>query len=113
MNNQHPFHGMERVYIPPMVAAHDFSSSLPIELKELPSKFNELTGEVKAFKTQVHGLEIEVLSLLLKVTQALNMFTKVLHLATLKAGDQSVPSAGQASTMPAEGEKKTNQATIS
>nr|GEY13391.1 hypothetical protein [Tanacetum cinerariifolium] len=36
-------------------------SSLPTELKELPSIFNELTDEVKALKTQVHGLEIEFL----------------------------------------------------
>ncbi|GKD78075.1 hypothetical protein Tco_1340696, partial [Tanacetum coccineum] len=120
--------------------AHNSRSSLPTELKELPSKFNELTDEVKALKTHVHGLEIEVpgdlkslptkleeftttvasaqaklktldalLSPLLKVTQALIMFAKVLHSATLKAGDQRVPSTGQASTMPAEGEKNTNQ----
>ncbi|GJY93963.1 hypothetical protein Tco_0509745, partial [Tanacetum coccineum] len=39
---------------------HDFSSSLPTELKDLPSKFNELTEEVKGLKQQVHELEIEL-----------------------------------------------------
>nr|GEW36362.1 hypothetical protein [Tanacetum cinerariifolium] len=38
---------------------------------------------------------------------------EVLDYALSKAGDQSVPSADQADTMPAEGEKNTNQATIS
>ncbi|GJR75363.1 hypothetical protein Tco_0087728 [Tanacetum coccineum] len=33
-----------------ILSAHDFSSSLPTELKELPSKFNELTEEVKGLK---------------------------------------------------------------
>ncbi|GKC42087.1 hypothetical protein Tco_1059809 [Tanacetum coccineum] len=102
-------------------------SSLPTKLKELPSKFSELTDEVKALKTQVHGLEIEVpgnlkelptkleeftMPSVTKGTQALNMFAKVLHSATSKAGDQHVPLAGQASTMPTKGEKNTNQASI-
>ncbi|GJU36173.1 hypothetical protein Tco_1184527 [Tanacetum coccineum] len=155
-----------------IVSAHDFGSSLPIELKYLPSKLNELTREVKGLKKQVHELEIklpgdlkEILtklddfkknvtsltsqvaelrtlqwelsaeflslpaqvasvqaklktldalpSLLLNVTQALNKFAQVLNFASSKAGDQSVPSAGQADTIPTEGEKNTNQATIS
>ncbi|GKE11860.1 hypothetical protein Tco_1415411 [Tanacetum coccineum] len=37
----------------------------------------------------------------------------VLDSASSKAGDQSIPSTGQANTMPVEGEKNTNQATIS
>nr|GFA97689.1 hypothetical protein [Tanacetum cinerariifolium] len=139
-------------------SAHDFSSSLPTELKDLPSKLNELTGKVKGLKKQVHELEIKLPgdlkeiptklddftknvtsltsqvaelktlqwdlsteflslpaqvasvqaklktldalpSLLLNVTQALNKFSQVLDSASLKAGDQSVPSAGQADTM--------------
>ncbi|GJX41254.1 hypothetical protein Tco_0256244 [Tanacetum coccineum] len=51
--------------------------------------------------------------LLLNVTQTLNKFAQVLDSASSKAGDQSVHSAGQANTMPAEEEKNTNQATIS
>ncbi|GJR08905.1 hypothetical protein Tco_0791557 [Tanacetum coccineum] len=155
-----------------ILSSHDFSSSLPTELKDLPSKFNELTEEIKGLKTQVHELEIELPkelkeiptkledftktatsltsqvaelktlqwelpeeflslpakvesaqaklktldalpSLLLNVTKALNKFAEVLESTSTKAGDQSVPSAGQADTMPAEGEKDTNQATIS
>ncbi|GKC79192.1 hypothetical protein Tco_1129966, partial [Tanacetum coccineum] len=154
-----------------ILSAHDFSSSLPTELKDLPSKLNELTGEVKGLKKQVHELEIELPrdlkdiptkvddftkfftsltsqvaelktlqwelpveflslpaqvasvqaklkilnalpSLLLNVTQALNKFAQVLDSASSKAKDQSVPSAGQADTMPAEGENNKNQGTI-
>ncbi|GJT44882.1 hypothetical protein Tco_0953597 [Tanacetum coccineum] len=155
-----------------ILSAHDFSSSLLTELKDLPSKFNELTEEVKVLKQQVHKLELELpgdlkdipskledftksvtsltsqitelknlqwelpvefLSLpvriasvqaklktidalpglLLNVTKSLNKFAQVFDSASSKAGDQGVPSAGQADTMPAEGEKNTNQATIS
>ncbi|GJS38495.1 hypothetical protein Tco_0563538 [Tanacetum coccineum] len=108
-------------------------SSLPTELKELPSKFNELTEEVKWLKKQVHELEIELpvdlkdiptkledfnktvislasqvaelktLYLLNKVTDALNHFAQVI--ASKKPKDTSVPLAGQAGTQPAEGEK--------
>ncbi|GJU45796.1 hypothetical protein Tco_1203062 [Tanacetum coccineum] len=150
--------------------AHDFSSSLPTELKEFSSKFSELTEEVKGLKNQVHNLEIELPgklkeiptkledftktvtsltsqvaeqkilqwelpaeflsiptqveviqaklkildalpSLLHKVTNALNNFAQAI--ASKKTKDNSVPSTGQASTQPAEGEKNTNQATIS
>nr|GEX35233.1 hypothetical protein [Tanacetum cinerariifolium] len=153
-----------------ILSSHDFRSSLPTKLKDLPSKFNELSEEIKRLKTQVHELELptelkeiptkledfkktatsltsqvvklktlqwEILeeflslsakvkstqaklktldalpSLLLNVTKALNKFAKVLESTSTKAGDQTIPSAGQADTMPAEGEKDTNQATIS
>ncbi|GJW22130.1 hypothetical protein Tco_0032752 [Tanacetum coccineum] len=102
-----------------ILSAHDFSSSLPTELKDLPSKLNELTGEVKGLKKQVHELEIELpgdlkeiptklddftknvtsltsqvvelktLHLLLNFTQALNKFAQVLDSASSKARDQS------------------------
>ncbi|GJV13918.1 hypothetical protein Tco_1359241 [Tanacetum coccineum] len=52
-------------------------------------------------------------SLLLNVTKALNKFAQVLDSALSKARDQSVPSVGQADTMLVEGEKNTNQETIS
>ncbi|GJX71962.1 hypothetical protein Tco_0309133 [Tanacetum coccineum] len=127
-----------------ILSAHDFSNSLPTELKDLPSMFNELSEEVKGLKKQVHELEIELpgdlkeippklddftktvasiqaklktldalLNLLLNVIKTLNKFAQVLDSASSKAGDQSVPLAGQADTMPVEGEKNTNQATIS
>ncbi|GJT79691.1 hypothetical protein Tco_1054033, partial [Tanacetum coccineum] len=43
-----------------ILSTHDFSSSLPTELKDLPSKFHDLTKEVKGLKNQVHNLEIEL-----------------------------------------------------
>ncbi|GJW38208.1 hypothetical protein Tco_0064053 [Tanacetum coccineum] len=43
-----------------ILSAHDFSSSLPTELKDLSSKLNELTREVNELKKQVHELEIEL-----------------------------------------------------
>nr|GEX31820.1 hypothetical protein [Tanacetum cinerariifolium] len=122
--------------------AHDFNSSLPTELKELSSKFNELTEEVKGLKKQVHNLEIELLGELKEIPTKLEDFTKnitsftsqvaklktlqwkllreflfvptqVKAIASKKTKDDSVPSAGQASTRPAKGEKNTNHATIS
>ncbi|GJX19080.1 hypothetical protein Tco_0221757 [Tanacetum coccineum] len=79
---------------------------------ELPAEFFSVPNQVTSAQAKLKTLDA-LLSLLLKVTQDLNMFAKVLHSATSKAGDQRVPSAGQASTMSAEGEKNTNQATIS
>ncbi|GJV49933.1 hypothetical protein Tco_1440145, partial [Tanacetum coccineum] len=106
-------------------------------LKDLSSKFNELTEEVKGLKKQVHELEIDLpgdlkeipskledftktaklktldtlLSLLNKVTNALNQFDQAI--ASKKTRDTSVSSAGQDGTQTVEGEKNTNQATIS
>ncbi|GKE31715.1 hypothetical protein Tco_1451037, partial [Tanacetum coccineum] len=100
-----------------ILSSYDFSSSLPTELKDLPSKFNELTEEVKGLKKQSYiivelktlqwelptkflSLPAQVasvqaklktldalLSLLLNVTQALNKFAQVLDSASSKAGD--------------------------
>ncbi|GJW07435.1 hypothetical protein Tco_1569858 [Tanacetum coccineum] len=88
-----------------ILSAHDFSSSLPTKLNDLPSKFNELTEEVKGLKQQVHELEIElpgdlkgipskledftktVIGLLLNVIKAFNKFAQVLDFASSKAGD--------------------------
>ncbi|GJY26209.1 hypothetical protein Tco_0400935 [Tanacetum coccineum] len=120
---------------------HYFSNSLPTKLKDLPSKFNELTEEtvtnltsqVAELKTLQWELPAEFISLsvqvasvqaklktmdalpglLLNVTKALNKFAQVFDSASSKAGEQGVPSPGQADTMPAEGEKNINQATIS
>ncbi|GKE79633.1 hypothetical protein Tco_1545753, partial [Tanacetum coccineum] len=38
-----------------ILSAHEFSSSLPTELKDLPSKFNELTEEVKGLTVGSHS----------------------------------------------------------
>ncbi|GKE17521.1 hypothetical protein Tco_1425098 [Tanacetum coccineum] len=108
-----------------ILTARDLSNSLPTELKDISSKLNELTGKVQGLKKQVHDLEIELPEelneiptkledcLLSNVTKALNKFAQVLDSASSKDGDQSVPSAGQTNTMPAEGEKNTNQVAIS
>ncbi|GKD50791.1 hypothetical protein Tco_1279767 [Tanacetum coccineum] len=45
-----------------ILSAHDFSSSLPTELKDLPSKFNELTEEVKGLKKQ-NDVELAVMKI--------------------------------------------------
>ncbi|GJS26628.1 hypothetical protein Tco_0487248 [Tanacetum coccineum] len=62
-----------------ILSAHDFSSSLPIELKELPSKFNELTGEVNALKKHVHDLEIELPGDLKEIPNKLGIFTSTIE----------------------------------
>ncbi|GJR80708.1 hypothetical protein Tco_0151493 [Tanacetum coccineum] len=122
-----------------ILSAHDFSNSLPTELKDLPSKFNDLTEEtvtsltpqVAKLKTLEWEMPAEFLvvpsqvdmvqaklktldalpSILNKVTNALNRFAQAITSKKIK-GD-SVSSAGQAGTQPAEGEKNTNQAIIS
>ncbi|GJY91206.1 hypothetical protein Tco_0506402 [Tanacetum coccineum] len=127
-----------------ILSTHDFSSSLPTELKELPSKFNELAEEEDFTKTVTSltsqfakrkTLQWELLeeflsvpthvetiqaklktldalpSLLHQFTYALNQFAQAI--ASKKTEDDNIPSAGQVGTQPAEGEKNTNQATIS
>ncbi|GJT35053.1 hypothetical protein Tco_0925472 [Tanacetum coccineum] len=69
-------------------------------------------GHVASVQAKLKTLDA-LPDLLSHVTKALNKFAYVLDSAFSKAGDQSVPSAGQADTMPAKGEKNTNQATIS
>ncbi|GJV35511.1 hypothetical protein Tco_1407988 [Tanacetum coccineum] len=125
-----------------ILSAHDFTSSLPTELKELPSKFIELPKEVRGLKKHVHELEIELPRDSKDIPTKLEEFTKTVpsltsqisKLKTLqwelpaefilvptqviastskKTGDASVPSIGPAGTQPAEGEKNKNQATIS
>nr|GFA89467.1 hypothetical protein [Tanacetum cinerariifolium] len=51
-------------------------SSLPTELKDLPSKFDELTEEVKGLKKQVYELEIELPGDLKEIPTKLEDFTK-------------------------------------
>ncbi|GJW49391.1 hypothetical protein Tco_0090742 [Tanacetum coccineum] len=101
-----------------LLSSHDFSNSLPTELKELPSKFNELTIEVKELNKHVQNLEIELPVDLKEIPNKLETFTSAVNsLTTQKTGDTSVPSAGQAGSHPAEdpaeGEKNTQQVTIS
>ncbi|GKA87031.1 hypothetical protein Tco_0808742 [Tanacetum coccineum] len=114
---------------------HELEIELPMELKEIPTKLEDFIKTATSLKSQVAELKtlqwelpeeflslltkvesaqaklktLDALpSLLLNVTKALNMFAEVLESISTKARDQSVPSAGQADTMPAEGEKDTN-----
>ncbi|GJU86854.1 hypothetical protein Tco_1294400 [Tanacetum coccineum] len=63
-----------------LLSSHDFNSSLPTELKDLPSKFNELTGEVKYLKNHVHDLEIELLG-----PNKLEIFTLTVQISSVDA----------------------------
>ncbi|GKA00771.1 hypothetical protein Tco_0673436 [Tanacetum coccineum] len=42
-----------------LLASHDFASSIPNELKELPSKITTLSGEIQELNRNVQGMEIE------------------------------------------------------
>nr|GEW33054.1 hypothetical protein [Tanacetum cinerariifolium] len=94
-----------------LLNAHDFSSSIPTKLKELPSKFNEIMGEVidlKKYVSKLKNLKLELPAGLL----ALPEFATTIQVASHKTSDQRVPSAGQAGTHPTEGKKNTQQITI-
>ncbi|GJR76782.1 hypothetical protein Tco_0089147 [Tanacetum coccineum] len=118
-----------------LLASHNFASCLPTELKELPSKFTKLSGEIKELKQHIAELKniqwerpVEfqalpvlvssvqkqlktldsLLSLLNKVTETLNRFATVVENAS-GAATKDVPSASQATTSPAEGEKNTTK----
>ncbi|GKA40572.1 hypothetical protein Tco_0733165 [Tanacetum coccineum] len=100
-----------------LLSSHDFSSSIPTELKELPSKITELSREVKELNKHVQELEIELPGDLQDIPKKLSfllyqaMFTNIVEHASQKAKNKSVYSAGQTSASPAEREKKTNPAT--
>ncbi|GJZ81919.1 hypothetical protein Tco_0646913 [Tanacetum coccineum] len=89
-----------------ILSAHDFSNSLPTELKDLSSKLKtlqwELPAEFLSMPTQVEVIQAKLKtldalpSLLHKVTNSLNQFAQAI--ASKKTEDDSVPSAGQAGT---------------
>ncbi|GKD92753.1 hypothetical protein Tco_1372590 [Tanacetum coccineum] len=118
---------------------HKLEIKLPSELKEIPSKMEDFTKTITSLTSQVaklktlqwelpvaflplptHVTQVQaqlntldaIPSLFVKVTDALNRFVEALENTTI-AGIHSVPSASQASTKPAKGEKNTNQTTIS
>ncbi|GJT20088.1 retrovirus-related pol polyprotein from transposon TNT 1-94 [Tanacetum coccineum] len=43
-----------------LLTSHDFSNSIPTELKDLFSKFNDISREIRGLKQYVEGLEIEI-----------------------------------------------------
>nr|GEW25025.1 hypothetical protein [Tanacetum cinerariifolium] len=61
--------------------------SLPIKLKDLPSKFNELTGEVKELKKHVHDLEIELPGDLKEIPKKLETFTSTIKSLTTQVAE--------------------------
>ncbi|GJV95812.1 retrovirus-related pol polyprotein from transposon TNT 1-94 [Tanacetum coccineum] len=113
-----------------LLASHDFASSMPNELKELPSKITTLSGEIQELKRHVQGMEIELPaeflalpiqissvqaklqtldtlpSLLNNVVDTLTRFESITENAS-----KGVPSAGPTTTSPAEEEKNTNPTT--
>nr|GEY49713.1 hypothetical protein [Tanacetum cinerariifolium] len=116
------------------------SNSLPTELKELPFKFNKLSREVKELKKHVHDLEIKLPRDLKEIPNKLETFTSIveslttqvaemktlqweltteflfvpINVASIKAKIKTFDTLlSQAGTQPIEGEKNTNQVTIS
>ncbi|GJV46160.1 hypothetical protein Tco_1430696 [Tanacetum coccineum] len=70
-----------------ILSAHDFSSSLPTELKDLPSKFNELAKEGKGLKKQVHELDIKLPGYLKEIPSKLEDFTKTITSLTSQVAE--------------------------
>ncbi|GJX00608.1 hypothetical protein Tco_0184521 [Tanacetum coccineum] len=116
-----------------LLAPHDFASCLPNVLKELPSKFTKLPGDLQELKKHVQDMEIELPRDLKEILTKLETFTFTIsnllsQVAELKniqwelqaefatmvenasgAAHNNVPSAGQASASPTEGEKNTTK----
>ncbi|GKC37374.1 hypothetical protein Tco_1049758 [Tanacetum coccineum] len=70
-----------------ILSTHDFSSSLPSELKDLPSKFNDLTKEVKGLKNQVQNIEIELPEDLKEIPPKLEDFIKTVTSLTSQVAE--------------------------
>nr|GEY00443.1 hypothetical protein [Tanacetum cinerariifolium] len=87
-------------------------SKCPFKRTGLPEEFLSLPVKVESGQAKLKTLDA-LPSLSLNVIKALNKFTEVLESTSTKARYQSIPSKGQADIMTAEGEKDTNQATIS
>ncbi|GKA54122.1 hypothetical protein Tco_0753071 [Tanacetum coccineum] len=85
---------------------------------KLELKKNKAEAEVALLKAQPSFPIMKQLRELLTLqwelpTEFLSLPAQVLDYASSKAGDQGVPSASHADTMPTKGEKNINQATIS
>nr|GEV62016.1 hypothetical protein [Tanacetum cinerariifolium] len=96
-----------------LLSFYDFSSSIPAELKEFPTKITALSREVNELKKHIKEFENELpetlealLGLLNKVTNTLNMFSSILN-----AHNKGVLSAGKLIASLTEGEKNTNPVT--
>ncbi|GKC72564.1 hypothetical protein Tco_1118447 [Tanacetum coccineum] len=67
-----------------MLTAHDFSASIPMELKEFPTKVNEISGTLGDLKKYVEQLEIEVLGELKDLPNKLQDFQASISVLTTK-----------------------------
>nr|GEZ94914.1 hypothetical protein [Tanacetum cinerariifolium] len=77
---------------------------LPGDLKEIPPKLKDFTKTVTSLTSQAKLKTLDaLLSLFNKVTNALNQFAQAI--TSKKTGGDSVPSASQAGTQPAEGRR--------
>ncbi|GJZ27685.1 hypothetical protein Tco_0572332 [Tanacetum coccineum] len=76
---------------------------------ELPTEFLDLPSQISSVQKKLKTLD-SLPSLLNKVTKTLNKFATMVENAS-GATTKDVPSAGQATSSPAEGEKNTNPAT--
>ncbi|GJT78257.1 hypothetical protein Tco_1044982 [Tanacetum coccineum] len=92
---------------------HELKIKLLRDLKEIPTKLEDFTKTVTNLTYQVGEMKTLQLELPAGFLSLPAQFDQVLDCASSKAEDQSVLSAGQADTMPAEGEKNINQAIIS
>ncbi|GKE35773.1 hypothetical protein Tco_1455095 [Tanacetum coccineum] len=81
---------------------------------EIPARLLALTGQVSSINAQLTKLKVldALLSPLDKFVVAMDKFAKAIKSTSYKAGDHSVPLAGQACTHSAKGEKNIKQATI-
>ncbi|GJX94344.1 hypothetical protein Tco_0348930 [Tanacetum coccineum] len=75
------------------------------DLKENPTMLENFSLTVSSLTTQVS--ELKTLHLPRRSMKHWYTFAQAIESASHKAADQSVPSAGQAGTHPAEGEKNT------
>ncbi|GJX35974.1 hypothetical protein Tco_0247531 [Tanacetum coccineum] len=63
-----------------LLASHDFASSLPTELKELPLKIIGLSREIKELKQHVKDMELELPEGLKKIPSKLETFTSTISI---------------------------------
>nr|GEV16552.1 hypothetical protein CTI12_AA418620 [Tanacetum cinerariifolium] len=82
------------------LSSHDLNSSLPTELKELPSKLNTLTGEVKELKKHVDELDIELPGDLKEIPNKLDTFTLTVSSLTTQVAELKTLYLPKSSSQP-------------
>ncbi|GJZ40181.1 putative reverse transcriptase domain-containing protein [Tanacetum coccineum] len=80
-----------------LLSSHDFASSIPTELKELPSKITTLTREIQELKRHVQEMEIELHGDLKDIPTKEETFTSTVsslmsHVAKLKTLKWELPT---------------------